>query len=197
MNASEMSLLTPLLAIGFGLLSFVSPCCLPLLPAYLGMIAGSAGAQRIAVARWRLLWNGVAFVAGLSIVFAILGASATALGSVLLQHRLLLERVGGVVIVVLGLQMIGMLQVGWLARTYVRVNPQRVASRGGPVGAFIVGAVFSIGWTLCIGLFLASLLALATQEQTVAEGTLLLLCYGLGLGIPFLVAGLAATALFG
>ena len=192
MAASEISLVTPVLAIGFGLLSFVSPCCLPLLPAYLGIIAGSAGTQRTAGAEWGLLRNGLAFVAGLSIVFAILGASASALGSLLLQQRLLLEQAGGLVIVVLGLQMLGLLRLGWLARTYLRVDPQRAASRGGMLGAFVVGAAFSIGWTPCIGLFLASLLTLAAQQQTVAEGTLLLLCYGLGLGIPFVVAGLAA-----
>jgi cytochrome c-type biogenesis protein len=192
MTLNEISFVTPLLAIGFGLLSFASPCCLPLLPAYLGIIAGSVGTHRTTVGGWGLLWNGLAFVAGLSVVFAILGASASALGSLLLEQRLLLEQAGGVVIVVLGLQMLGLLRLGWLARTYLRMDPQRAASRGGMLGAFVVGAAFSIGWTPCIGLFLASLLTLAAQQQTVAEGTLLLLCYGLGLGIPFMVAGLAA-----
>lgn len=192
MNPGEISLFTPLLAIGFGMLSFLSPCCLPLLPAYLGMIAGSAGTVRDGVSRWGLLWNGLAFVAELSIVFAILGASASALGLLLLQQRLLLMQVGGVVIVLFGLQMLGILRFGWLARTYLHVEPQRLAPRGGMAGAFVVGAAFSIGWTLCIGLFLGSLLTLAAQQETVAARTLLLLLYGLGLGIPFVAAGLAA-----
>src|SRR5438105_9026731 len=115
MNTGEFSLFTPLLALGFGLLSFLSPCCLPLLPAYLGMIAGSAGSTRESNRRGTLLWNGLAFVAGLSLVFAVLGASASALGLLMLEQRLLV----------------------------------------------------------------------ASQEQTVAEGTLLLLFYGFGLGIPF------------
>src|SRR5216683_8106176 len=85
-NTGEFSLFTPLLALGFGLLSFLSPCCLPLLPAYLGMIAGSAGAARGGTGRGTLLWNGLAFVAGLSIVFAVLGASASALGLLLLEQ---------------------------------------------------------------------------------------------------------------
>src|SRR6266852_5418072 len=184
MNAGEFSLLTPLLALGFGLRSFLSPCCLPLLPAYLGMIAGSAGSAREGEGRWPLLWNGLAFVAGLSVVFAVLGASASALGLLMLEQRLLL--------VLFGLQMLGVLRLDSLARTYLHVDPERFAARGGLAGAFLVGAAFSIGWTPCIGLFLGSLLALASQEQTVAEGTLLLLFYGFGLGIPFVAAGLAA-----
>ncbi len=192
MNTGEFSLLTPLLALGFGLLSFLSPCCLPLLPAYLGMIAGSAGSARQGQGRWPLLWNGLAFVAGLSLVFAVLGASASALGLLMLEQRLLLIQLGGVLIVLFGLQMLGILRLGWLARTYLHVDPERFAARGGLAGAFLVGAAFSIGWTPCIGLFLGSLLALASQEQTVAEGTLLLLFYGFGLGIPFVLAGLAA-----
>jgi cytochrome c-type biogenesis protein len=192
MNTGEFSLFTPLLALGFGLLSFLSPCCLPLLPAYLGMIAGSAGSARDGNRRWTLLWNGLAFVAGLSIVFALLGASASALGLLLLEQRLLLIQLGGLLIVLFGLQMLGVLRLGWLARNYLHVDPARFAGRGGFAGAFLVGAAFSVGWTPCIGLFLGSLLGLAAQEQTVAEGTLLLLFYGLGLGIPFVVAGLAA-----
>jgi len=101
-------------------------------------------------------------------------------------------QIGGVVIVLFGMQMLGILRFGWLARTYLHVEPQRLAPRGGMAGAFVVGAAFSIGWTPCIGLFLGSLLTLAAQEQTLAAGTLLLLFYGLGLGIPFVAAGLAA-----
>src|SRR5216683_2587269 len=191
-NTGEFSLLTPLLALGFGLLSFLSPCCLPLLPAYLGMIAGSAGSAREGKGRWPLLWHGLAFVAGLSLVFALLGASASALGLLMLEQRLLLIQLGGLLIVLFGLQMLGILRLGWLARTYLHVDPAQFTARGGLAGAFLVGAAFSIGWTPCIGLFLGSLLALASQEQTVAQGALLLLFYGFGLGIPFLVAGLAA-----
>ncbi|TME27313.1 MAG: cytochrome c biogenesis protein CcdA [Chloroflexi bacterium] len=198
MTVNEISFFTPLLAIGFGLLSFASPCCLPLLPAYLGMIAGSSGTARMADARRStLLWNGLGFVAGLSLVFALLGASASALGVVLLQSRLLLMQIGGVLIVLFGLQMLGVLRLGWLARTYLHVEPARVAGRGGFMGAAMVGAVFGIGWTPCIGLFLGSLLTLAAQEDTVVQGTILLLFYGFGLGVPFLLAGLAADRAVG
>lgn len=185
---------TPLLAVGFGLLSFVSPCCLPLLPGYLGMIAGRAGdAVDQGAGRQRALWlHGIAFVAGLSLVFALLGASASALGGLLLENQPLLMRLGGVLIVVFGLQMLGVLRFGWLAREYLRIDPHRFAGRGGAAGAFLVGATFAIGWTPCVGLFLGSLLTLASQEETVAEGAFLLVLYGLGLGLPFLLAGLAA-----
>ncbi len=192
MNGTELSLFTPLLALGFGLLSFVSPCCLPLLPAYVGMIAGSASSVGVAGHRWGLLRNGLGFVGGLSLVFALLGASASALGVVLLQERVLLMQVGGVLIVLFGLQMLGILRLGWLARTYLRADPAQFRGRGGPAGAFVMGAAFGIGWTPCIGLFLGSLLTLAAQTDTVAQGTLLLAFYGLGLGVPFLLAGLAA-----
>lgn len=191
MSGSELSPFMPLLAIGFGFLSFVSPCALPLLPAYLGTIAGGAGGTREAGAG-RLWWNGVAFVLGLSFVFALLGASASLIGSVLLQEQQLLMRIGGVLIVVFGLQMLGVLRLGWLARSYRGVDPPRLPGGGGPVGAFLVGTAFGIGWTPCVGLFLGSLLTLAAQEDTVAQGTLLLFLYGLGLGVPFLLAGLGA-----
>jgi cytochrome c-type biogenesis protein len=184
-------LVTPLLALGFGLLSFVSPCCLPLLPAYVGVIAGSASATDRSAGRLRLWWNGLAFVLGLSIVFALLGATATALGNLLLLERPLLMQAGGVLVVIFGLQMLGVLRLGWLARE-LRLDPGRFASQRGPLGAFLIGATFSLGWTPCIGLFLGSLLTLAAQEQTVIQGALLLVFYGFGLGVPFLLAGVLA-----
>ena len=193
MTVNEISLFTPLLAVVFGLLSFASPCCLPLLPAYLGIIAGSSGtAGATSLGRGVLLRNGIAFVVGLSLVFALLGASASAVGVLLLESRLALMQIGGVLIVVFGLQMLGLLRLGWLARTYLHVDAARLAQRGGIAGAALVGAAFGIGWTPCIGLFLGSLLTLAAQESTVAQGTLLLLLYGVGLGVPFVLAGLAA-----
>src|SRR5205814_645944 len=143
MNGTELSLFTPLLAVGFGLLSFVSPCCLPLLPAYLGMIAGSAGGVDQAARRSRLWWNGVAFVAGLALVFAILGASATTLGNLLLFNRQILMQIGGILVIVFGLQMIGVLRLGWLARELRIVDPGQFAAHRGPVGAFLIGVTFS------------------------------------------------------
>lgn len=192
MSGGEISLFTPLLAIGFGLLSFVSPCCLPLLPAYLGMIAGSATSADRSSGRWRLWWNGLAFVAGLALTFALLGATATAFGSLVLFNRQILMQIGGVLVVIFGLQMIGILHLGWLARELRLADPGQFAAHRGPLGAFLIGVTFSIGWTPCIGLFLGSLLTMAAQEDTVLVGAILLLFYGLGLGVPFLIAGVAA-----
>ncbi|MBI2755923.1 MAG: sulfite exporter TauE/SafE family protein [Chloroflexi bacterium] len=194
LDPANFSLLTPLLAIGFGLLSFVSPCCLPLLPGYLGLIAGKAGesAETGVADRRALWWHGAAFVAGLSTMFALLGASASLLGGLLMENRPWLMQLGGVMIVVFGLQMLGVLRLGWLAREYLRVDPHQFAGRGGPAGAFLVGATFAIGWTPCIGLFLGSLLTIAAQQETAGQGALLLVLYGLGLGLPFLLAGVAA-----
>src|SRR2546427_5567515 len=192
MTVNEISFFTPLLAVVFGVLSFASPCCLPLLPAYLGMIAGSSGSVGAARARRAaLLWNGLGFVTGLSLVFALLGASASALGFLALQSRPLLMQVGGLLIVLFGLQMVGRLRLGWLARTYFHMDPARFSGRGGFAGAALVGAAFGIGWTPGIGLFLGSLLTLAAQEDTVVQGTILLLFYGFCLRVPFLLAGLA------
>lgn len=193
MTVNEISLFTPLLAVIFGLLSFASPCCLPLLPAYVGMIAGSSATGGAAGSGGRgPLWNGLGFVAGLSLVFALLGATASALGSLLLHSRPLLMEAGGLLIVTFGLQMLGVLRLGGLARTYFHVDPSRFAARGGFAAAVLVGAAFGIGWTPCIGLFLGSLLTLAAQQDTVLQGTVLLLFYAFGLGVPFLLAGLAA-----
>src|SRR5260370_4505523 len=129
------------------------------------MIAGSSGPARTGRGRWQLMWNGLAFVAGLSLVFAVLGASASALGLLMLEQRLLLIQLGGVLIVLFGLQMLGILRLGWLARTYLHVDPERFAARGGLARAFVVGASFSIGWTPFIGFFLGSPLAPASHGQ--------------------------------
>ncbi len=193
---TEVSLLSPILALGFGLLSFVSPCCLPLLPAYLEMIAGSATDTSVGARRWHLLWNGLAFVTGLSVVFALLGASASALGGALLMNRPILMQIGGILVVIFGLQMLGVLRLGWLARELRIVDPARFAAHRGPAGAFLIGATFSIGWTPCIGLFWGSLLTMAAQAEIVVQGTLLLLFYGFGLGVPFVLAGIAADRAF-
>jgi cytochrome c-type biogenesis protein len=198
MTVNEISFFTPLLAVVFGLLSFASPCCLPLLPAYLGLLAGSSTTAGAAgVGRRRLLRNGLGFVAGLSLVFALLGATASTLGLLLLHGRPLLMEAGGLLIVVFGLHMLGALRLGWLARTYLHAEPGRFAGRGGCAAAVLMGAAFGIGWTPCIGLFLGSLLTLAAQQDTVVQGTLLLLCYSFGLGVPFLLAGLAADHALG
>ena len=184
--------LTLLLAAGAGLLSFVSPCVLPLLPAYLGymtgMTADEIAGEQDAAARARVLGRSLAFVVGLSSVFTALGASASLVGQALLQHQTILLRVAGAVVVVFGLHTLGLIRIPLL---YREKRASFGAGRRGYLGALLLGAAFAAGWTPCIGPFLAGLLALASQEQTVGQGMLLLFVYGLGLGLPFVLAGLA------
>lgn len=180
-------------AVGAGLLSFISPCVLPLLPAYLGYITGFSAEQLIerrdAAARARILGHSLAFVGGLAIVFTLLGASASLAGRLLLDHLELLTRLGGLVVILFGLHMVGLLRIPLLhqeKRFDMRVGPGR-----GLLGPLLLGAAFAAGWTPCVGPFLGSLLTLASQERTVGRGMLLLFAYALGLGIPFVLAGLA------
>ncbi len=194
--------LTPLLlatALGAGLISFVSPCVLPLVPAYLGFITGlSADEMQAARGRQRfgIAANAVAFVLGLAVIFTLLGASASLLGQVLLLNQSLLLKLGGLLVVLFGLNMLGVVRIPLLYRT-ARVSDAAPAASHGYLGSFLLGLAFGAGWTPCIGPFLAGLLALAASEQTVGQGVLLLLVYALGLGVPFLLAGLAVDRSLG
>jgi cytochrome c-type biogenesis protein len=190
---ASISPLLFLTALAAGMVSFASPCVLPLVPAYLGFITGRS-AEELHSARGQvrveILTQGIAFVLGLAIIFALLGASASVLGRTLLQNQERLYQVGGLIVVVFGLQMLGITRIPLLARTArvadVTPNVQRTH-----LGAFAMGLAFGAGWTPCVGPFLAGLLGLASQQDTVGAGVLLLLVYALGLGIPFLLAGLA------
>jgi cytochrome c-type biogenesis protein len=199
MSDLQLSPLTLVLAIGAGLLSFASPCVLPLLPAYQGYMTGLSAEElregQTGSARTRVLLHGGAFVLGLAVVFAVFGASASLLGRLFLQHQTLLSRLGGAVIVIFGLHVLGLLRVPVLYREK-RLDLSATRQRGLP-GAFLMGAAFGIGWTPCIGPFLAGILALASQEQTVGGGAVLLLAYAFGLGIPFVVAGLTLERAMG
>jgi cytochrome c-type biogenesis protein len=188
--------LSPLLfvtALAAGMVSLASPCVLPLVPAYLGFITGRS-AEELTQARGKvrvtILTQGVAFVLGLAVIFALLGASASVLGQTLLQNQERLYQIGGVIVVIFGLQMLGITEIPLLART-ARVADVTPNVQRSHVGAFLMGLAFGAGWTPCVGPFLAGLLGLASQQETVGAGVLLLLVYALGLGIPFLLAGLA------
>ena len=192
------SSLSPVLfvtALAAGMVSFASPCVLPLVPAYIGFITGRSaeelqGAQ--GRARVRILTQGVAFVLGMALIFALLGASASVLGQTLLQNQERLYQIGGVLVVIFGLQMLGIMRIPLLARS-ARVADVTPNVQRSHLGAFAMGLAFGAGWTPCVGPFLAGLLGLASQQQTVGAGVLLLLVYALGLGIPFLLAGLAVN----
>ena len=141
-------------------------------------------------ARRVIFTQGLAFVVGLALIFALLGASASVLGQALLHNLPVLWKIGGIVVVIFGLQMLGVLRIPLLYRT-ARVTELRPNTRSSHVGALMMGIAFGAGWTPCVGPFLASLLALASSQDTVSAGVLLLLVYALGLGLPFLLAGIA------
>ena len=194
----SLSPLTLVLAAGAGLLSFVSPCVLPLLPAYLGYMTGLTAEElqgpQAAATRAHVLGRSLAFVIGLSLVFAGLGASASAIGQTLLRNQTIILRITGLMVVLLGLHTLGLVRIPLLYQEKRLALGGTGGAEGSYVGALLLGAAFAAGWTPCIGPFLAGLLALASQEQTVGQGMLLLFVYGLGLGIPFVLTGLALGA---
>jgi len=184
-----------------GVLSFISPCVLPLIPGYLSFVSGvtldemrggTIGAAPTG-ARRRAVIMSVAFVLGFSLVFVSLGASATAIGAVLMEHLALLGKIAGGVIVLFGLHMMGVLRIGWL------YNEKRMQTSGKPAGFFgamLVGIAFAFGWTPCIGPILAAILAVAATQDSVGEGVKLLAVYSAGLGVPFIATSLAINKFF-
>lgn len=182
-------------AAGAGLLSFLSPCVLPLAPAYLCFLGGVsmdqlAGTETTKPAQARrVLWAAAAFVLGFGTVFVAFGASASALSALILQNKLWLGRIAGVVIVLFGLHYMGLFRIGLLyreARFHPRERPATLA------GAFVVGLAFAFGWTPCIGPVLATVLTVAAQRDSLGYGASLLAAYAAGLGVPFILAALAA-----
>lgn len=179
------------LAFMAGTLSFLSPCVLPLVPGYISFLSGLSleELQQSGQSKKILRKAGLAsvlFVAGFSIVFVSLGASASLVGRFLAAHMNILTRVAGVVIVILGLHLTGIFKIG-LLNYEKRFNIKRFSP--GPLGAFLIGIAFAFGWTPCIGPILAGILALAATQETVVKGMVLLGVYSLGLGIPFIITG--------
>jgi len=216
--------LTILVALAAGLISFLSPCVLPLVPAYLGQlsaisVAGGAGTQ----GRWRAVRQAAAFVAGFTGVFTIIGITATYLGQGLVEVLPGLRVIGGAALIVIGLNLAGILRIPLLERTWRpldagaagslatttgsialappstsgrpsladRLGGRLVGTSGGWLASLGLGAIFAIGWTPCIGIILGGILTMAATSGTVAQGTILLVAYCLGLGLPFVAIALA------
>ena len=172
------------LAFAAGVVSFVSPCCLPLVPGYLAVVTGKnpdAGARRVDPA---VLARSALFVATFSAVFILLGLSATALGSFLVDSQLTLRRIAGVAMVVMGVLFAGSVFVLNLNREW---RPPGLIERAGKGGPVLAGLAFAIAWTPCVGPTLGAILGLAATDQSVARGAGLLAVYSAGLGIPFLL----------
>jgi cytochrome c-type biogenesis protein len=189
MDSSQVSIG---LAFAAGLVSFLSPCMLPLVPIYLAQLAGqsvyqSAEGEDHRPARFVTLLHSLMFVSGFTLAFVALGATASALGSFLRVHQFLLRQIGGVLLILIGLHLTGLLSIPLLYRE------KRLAfrpARPSYPASLLIGVIFAIGWTPCISLFLGSILGLAATATTLRQGVLLLLFYSLGMGLPFLLLGL-------
>jgi cytochrome c-type biogenesis protein len=211
--------LTILVALAAGVISFLSPCVLPLVPAYVGQLSAIAvastadGSRR---SRWLAMRHALAFVAGFGTVFTLLGVTATFAAGPLVDYLPALRIVGGFVLIVLGLNLAGILRIPALERTWRpldsgaagslatatssvslggtgaptmadRLGGRLVSARGGWLASFGLGAIFAIGWTPCIGIILGGILTLAATSTTALQGTLLLVAYTIGLGLPFML----------
>ena len=183
-----------------GIISFISPCVLPIVPGYISFVSGvslqelKSNLDLDDEKRRRLLrqvgLNSVFFVLGFSVVFVVMGASATYIGNWFAANRTVLARVAGVVIVIFGLHTMGLTPIKWLnyeKRFQTQKKPMGLA------GSFLIGLAFAFGWSPCIGPILAGVLALAATQDTVAQGVWLLAAYSLGLGVPFIATALATN----
>jgi len=174
-----------------GVLSFLSPCILPLIPGYISFLSGMSleelkgGAHRKKIIRKAGLTS-IFFVLGFSVIFISLGASASFIGGLMAAYSRFLTKIAGAVIVILGLHLLGILKIDWLN---VERRPRIKRFSPGIFGAFLIGLAFAFGWTPCIGSILAGILALAATQGTVAKGMMLLAIYSLGMGIPFIITG--------
>ena len=180
----------PIAAFVAGLLSFLSPCVLPLVPGYVSLISG-AGVEELQSQETRLfrkvMLNSVAFIMGFSVVFITLGAISTEVGQLLARYKSILSQVAGVVIILFGLHLTGVFRINAL---YADKRLHNVKGSSTVFGAFVIGFAFAFGWTPCVGPILAVILGFAAEQDSVAKGILLLTIYSLGLAVPFLLTSL-------
>lgn len=178
-----------LAAFAAGVVSFLSPCVFPLVPGYLSYIAGATASEvrTEGNARWRVTAHALFFVIGFALIFAMLGAIASAIGAVLHQHKLLLEQVAGALLILFGIVMTGLVPLPFVQRER-RMHVQ--AGEPALLRSGLIGMAFGAGWSPCIGPVLGSIFALAAASSTLTQGVFLLLIYALGLGVPFVLIGL-------
>lgn len=194
-DALDIGLFTALIA---GVISFASPCVLPIVPGYLSFITGlglsdlTSSENRSSVLRIAFQ-NSMLFVVGFSLIFVLLGASATAVGNLLREHLDLLGKISGIVIIVLGLHMVGLVKIPFLL---YEKKVQAGAKAPGTIRSFLAGVFFAFGWTPCIGPILAGILAIAASRDTATQGMILLGVYSLGLGVPFILSALFLNKFF-
>ena len=193
MELSNIGILT---AFAAGLISFLSPCVLPLVPSYISYIAGRSVGHRtgngVAIVRAQAVGLSACFVLGFSTIFILLGASATLLGQLFLSYRYELNIVAGVVVIGFGLLTLGVIRPWWLLRD-LRFNTSLAG--GQPIAAYLLGIAFAFGWTPCIGPILGAILTVSAASATVSNGIALLGIYSLGLGVPFILAAIFTDGL--
>jgi cytochrome c-type biogenesis protein len=180
-----------------GLLSFLSPCVLPLVPVYLVQLVGhsiyqSADEQKDIVSRLTTFLHAALFVVGFTLAFISLGATASTIGSFLRSYQVVLREVGGIILVIIGLHVTGIFKIPFL---YLQKRFEYRPGRPSYSASLLIGIIFAIGWTPCVGLILGPILGLAANAATLRQGVMLLLFYSLGLGIPFLLIGLGVDQL--
>lgn len=183
------------LAVAFvaGVLSFLSPCVLPLVPSYVSFITGLS-LDELGSRRWVAFTHALFFIAGFTLIFLALGATATQIGRFLNQNSVWLERVGGALIILFGLYLVGIFRIGALARER-RIHVQNKPV--GYLGSTLVGLAFGAGWTPCIGPILGAILTFTSVQASLGQGVVLLLAYSLGLALPFLIAAAAIETFLG
>ena len=186
-------------AFAAGLISFLSPCVLPLVPGYISIISGFSldqlkDQQKNTSLTRTVLLNSVMFIIGFSITFISMGASATWIGQLLASRRQFFDRIAGLIIIILGLHLLGIFKINFLYRDKRFHNIEKPR---GVLGALVLGLAFAFGWTPCIGPILAGILTIASTKQTPVEGVLLLAVYSMGLGIPFLMTSLGLNKFLG
>ncbi|HBY57873.1 MAG TPA: cytochrome C biogenesis protein [Candidatus Atribacteria bacterium] len=191
---SEVSLIAAFLA---GFLSFISPCVLPLIPGYISFISG-VSLEDIEGKKGQnqntIIISSLFFILGFSLIFILLGATATFLGNFLLEKAFILRKVAGIIIILFGIHMSGLYRIKFLdyeKRLYTKARPVNII-----VGPFLMGLAFAFGWTPCVGPILAAILVYASTQDTVYQGILLLTLYSAGLGIPFLLTALAINKFY-
>lgn len=179
-----MKALTLWLVFAEGALSFLSPCFLPLIPIYVGYLSGEAGSKN---KKWNVIKNSLGFILGFTLVFILLGAIASGIGKFLIMHKRLLNRIFGVLIVVMGLNYMGVFKISFLNMDK-RFNYE--GRKTNFFGAVFLGAAISFGWSPCIGSILSQVLMLAANMNSIGRGIFLLLVYSMGMAIPFFITGL-------
>ena len=179
-----------------GILSFLSPCVLPIIPGFISFLSGNSlkeyeeGVSGSEDVTKRILITSLSFIFGFSLVFICLGASASIMGIFLSENITVFSRISGIFIIIMGIHITGLFKIKWL-RVHRKFHVKTI--KPGIVEAFLIGLCFAFAWTPCVGPILASILTLAANEKTILKGILLLVTYSMGLGIPFLLAGFFAS----